>query len=325
MSNEQKIKFATDLCTFYNPQIWGQEGGYASIGELFTWGKWNEADFWKRVLKDVSDSGLDGIEITFSPGDWTSALRAYGTAEAFAEDVRNHGLEICGGFFSNRVPGTDRRLNLASEAHREEYVDLAKQYAEFLQACGADVMITALGLRQTRLKQPPAFIDLEVAQSIAQTLNEIGAATAQYGVTLALHPEAFTAFRDSRDADLFMLLTDPSYVAMCPDTAQFTVGGSDPVEIVKRHRDRVVLTHWKDAVGPAPRDVEIDDKIFETQIQWFAAVGQGVVDWHAWVKVLREMNYTGWAVFELDGSTDPVGDLRSIRAYVDASLGHLLP
>jgi sugar phosphate isomerase/epimerase len=324
MSEQRRIRFATDLCTFYNPAIWGQEGGYAGIGDLFTWGTWDEAAFWKRILKDVSDAGLDGIEITFSPGDWTSALRAYGTARAFADDVAAHGLEICSGFFSNRVPGTDRRLDLASADDRHEYVELAGRYAEFLSACNAGVMITALGLRRTRLAQPPLFVDLRLAESIAETLNCIGAETARHGVTLALHPEAFTVFRDSRDADLFMLLTDPSYVALCPDTAQFTVAGSDPIEIVSRHRDRVVMTHWKDAVGPAPNDVEIDDKIFETQIQWFAAVGRGVVDWPRWVRLLRELNYAGWAVFELDGSTDPVRDLRDIRAYVDASLGHLL-
>src|SRR3712207_8390230 len=46
-------------------------------------------------------------------------------------------------------------------------------------------------------------------------------------VRVALHPEAFTLFRNSRDADLFMLLTDTTYVFLCPDTAQFTVAGSD--------------------------------------------------------------------------------------------------
>jgi sugar phosphate isomerase/epimerase len=324
MSDSQRIRFATDLCTFYNPQIWGHEGGYASIGDIFSWGKWNEETFWQRILDDVAAAGLDGIEITFAPGDWTSALRAYGSAKAFSEDVTAHGLEVCSGFFSSRVPGTDRRLDLASPNDRSEYIELADQYASFLRECNADVMITALGLRRTRLQQPPFFVDLKVAETIAETLNALGAATARHGVTLALHPEAFTVFRDSRDADLFMLLTDPSYVALCPDTAQFTVAGSDPLEIVRRHRDRLVLTHWKDAVGPAPKDVEIDDKIYEKQIQWFAAVGQGVVDWHGWVRLLRELNYSGWAVFELDGATDPVKDLKDIRTYVEASLGHLL-
>jgi sugar phosphate isomerase/epimerase len=322
---QRNIKFATDLCTFYDPAFWGGEGGYAGIGNLFSWGTWNELTFWNRVLDSVSQARLDGIEITFAPGDWTSALTAYGSAQGFADEVARRDLEVCSGFFSSRVPGTDRHLDLASPDDRSEYVELADRYAEFLGVCGAKIMVTALGLRRTKSAEPPLFVDLHLAQSIAETLNQIGAATARHGVTLALHPEAFTVFRDSRDADLFMLLTDPNYVSLCPDTAQFTVAGSDPVEIAKRHRDRIVLTHWKDAVGPAPEGIEIDDNIYQTQIQWFAQVGQGIVDWPAWVRLLRNLHYSGWAVFELDGSVDPVAELSAIRTYVEASLGHLLP
>jgi sugar phosphate isomerase/epimerase len=324
MTDSREICFATDLCTFYDPAFWGHEGGYADIGNLFTWGTWTERTFWDRVLDSVQEAGLDGIEISFAPGDWTSALKAYGSAEKFAATVEQRGLAVCSGFMSSRVPGTDRRLDLASGTDRDEYVELASQYAEFLAACGADIVVTALGLRRSRLAREPLFVDMRLAQSIADTLNQIGAAVARHGVTLALHPEAFSMFRSARDVDLFMLLTDPAYVSLCPDTAQFTVAGSDPLQIVERHRDRLVLTHWKDAVGPAPDDVEIDDRIYQTQIQWFAQVGQGVVDWPAWCRLLRDLRYTGWAVFELDGAKDPAGDLRAIRAYVDAAVGHLL-
>ena len=325
MTETRGIRFATDLCTFYDPRYWGATGGYADIGDLYTWGKWDEAAFWARVLDAVAEAGLDGIEITFGPGDWTSALRAYGSAAGFAADVAAHGLAVCSGYLSSRVPGTDRHLDPGDPDHRAEYVEVADQYAAFLRDCGADVMVASLPLRASRLRQPPVIVDLRRAEEIAATLNLAGAATARQGVTLALHPESFSMLRDSRDTDLFLLLTDANYVALCPDAAQFTVAGSDPVEIIRRHRDRVVLTHWKDATGPAPRDVEIDERMYETQIQWFAAVGQGVVDWPAWVRTLRDIRYRGWAVFELDGATDPVADLTAIRRYVDASLGHLLP
>jgi sugar phosphate isomerase/epimerase len=105
-------------------------------------------------LDSVQEAGLDGIEVTFAPGDWTSALVAYGSAEGFAKEVAAHNLEVCSGFFSSRVPGTDRRLDLASADDRSEYVELADRYAEFLGACGANVLITALGLRKTKLARP---------------------------------------------------------------------------------------------------------------------------------------------------------------------------
>ena len=324
MPSGDRIRFATDLCTFYNPAAWGESGGYDDIGHLFASGRWNERSFWKRILHDVAQAGLDGIEITFPPGDWTSAARAYGSAEAFADDVAASGLAVCAGFLPPNDVETGRRLDFANGDDRAATIELAKRYGAFLATCGAGVMVTALGVRRTRLADPPPVVDLRLAERIAETLNLMGAAAAREGVRLALHPEAFSVLRNSRDADLFMLLTDPSYVGLCPDTAQFTVAGSDPIAITRRHRDRIALTHWKDAVGPAPPDVEIDEHIFQTQIQWFAEVGTGMVDWPSWARTLREIDYTGWAVFELDGAADPVADLTAIRRYVTGALGHLL-
>lgn len=58
-------------------------------------------------------------------------------------------------------------------------------------------------------------------------------------------------------------------------------------------------------------------------MQWFAPVGQGVVDWSAWMRLMRDIRYTGWAVFELDVTPDPVGELKNIRRFVEESLGHI--
>jgi sugar phosphate isomerase/epimerase len=283
-------------------------------------GGWDPLRFWERILDATREAGLDGIEITFAPGDWHSALRAYGSAQGFAAAVRQRGLEVCSGYMSTRVFDTDRYANLDDPADHAVLVEMAGGYAEFLRGCGADVMVASLPLRKSRDADPPLFVDLRLAESIAGALNRMGAATLRQGVRLALHPESFSMFRNSRDVDLFMLLTDPTYVFLCPDTAQFTVAGSNPIEIVSRHRDRLALTHWKDATGAAPADVPIDESIYDRQIQWFAAVGTGVVDWPAWLRLLRDLRYTGWAVFELDAAPDPVGDLKRILAYVEGSL-----
>lgn len=321
MAEAKRIKFATDLVTFYAPSFWGGTGDLDAIGDLFSWGTWDPPRFWERVLDSAREAGLDGIEITFPPGDWHSALAAYGSASGFATAVRQRGLEVCSGFLSSRRPGTSHYLDLADPDEQRELAEIASGYAEFLAACGSEVMVMGLLLRRSRDADPPLFIDLRLAEKIVDGLHRIGAATLKHGVRFALHPEAFTMFRSARDVDLFLTLTDPTYVAFCPDTAQFAVAGSDPIEIVRRHRDRVVLTHWKDATGPAPADVPIDDTIWARQAQWFAEVGTGIVDWPAWMRLLREMRYTGWAVFELDGAPNPVVELQRIRRYVETALG----
>jgi len=322
MSNRRNIKYATDLITFYNAAWWGHSDPDADLVEIFQWGNVNPEQFWKRILDSVSAAGLDGIEVTFPPGDFRSALQAFGSANGFAVEMRTRSLEVASGYFSNH--STDGRvLDWENREHHGELVENAEAYAEFLATCACNHIVVSLMLRKDRDHIPPLFADLRLAEVACEGLHLAGAASARHGVSLALHPEAFTVFRNSRDVDLYMALLDPTYVNLCPDTAQFAVAGSDPVAICDRHKVRVVLTHWKDATGPAPRDVPIDDTIWDRPIEWFAPVGRGVVDWPAWMRLMRDIRYTGWAVFELDKTLDPVGELIGIRRFLESSLGHI--
>lgn len=320
MTDTRRIKFATDLVTYYAPSFWGGSGDMDQIYNLFAGGKWDPLRFWERILDSSREAGLDGIEITFRPGDWHSAHAAYGSAAGFAQAVHARGLEVCSGFFSNYLPEAGRFADFADLNDHTVLLEMTDGYAEFLAGCGAEVMVVSLPLRKSRDAAPPLFADLKLIEPMADLLNRMGYAALRHGVRIAMHPEAFSLFRNSRDVDLVMLLTDPTYVWLCPDTAQFTVAGSDPIEIVKRHRDRLLITHWKDAVGPSPADVHIDDSIYARQVQWFAGVGTGVVDWHGWLRTLRDLHYTGWAVFELDAAPDPVGELQKIKQYVESAL-----
>ena len=323
MTDTRNIRYATDLVTFYNPAWWGGEGDLDAIGTLFEWGDWTPESFWNRVLDAVQEAGLDGIELTFAPGNYRSALDAYGSAEGFAGAVAARGLQVAAGFFSNRDPETGANRSFTNPDDHARLTELVEEYAAFLAVSGCGTLVCTLPLRADRDADPPVFIGLRTAEAAADGLHRAAAAAARHNVSLALHPEAFTMFRNARDVDLLMTLLDPTYVNLCPDTAQFTVAGSDPVAIAERHKDRVVLTHWKDATGPAPKDVHIDDTIFARQVQWFAPMGRGVVDWPAWMRLMRDIGYRGWAVFELDAATDPVAELAAMRRFMEDSLGYI--
>ena len=125
------------------------------------------------------------------------------------------------------------------------------------------------------------------------------------------------------DADSAHEFSKGNIVFLCPDTAQLIVAGSDPVRIMSPHRERVACIHWRDAVGPAPADTRIDDTIYSRQLRWYTSTGEGVVDWPAWMRLLRDMRYRGWAQFELDLAADPIGELRKSRQYVENALSHI--
>lgn len=322
MTDIRNIKFATDLITFYNPAWWGHQNLDADLASIFEWGTVDPDLFWDRILTSVVEAGMDGIELTFPPGDFRRALSTFGSANGFATEVRSRNLEVASGYFSNRtVDG--RVLDWENPDHHSQLIENVQEYAQFLEACDSRTIVVSLMLRKDRDADPPLFADIRLAEMACDGLHQAAAAAAHHGVSLALHPEAFTVFRNARDVDLYMTLLDPTYVNLCPDTAQFTVAGSDPVAICDRLKDRVVLTHWKDATGPSPRDVPIDDSIWDRQIQWFAPVGRGVVDWPAWMRLMRDIRYSGWAVFELDKTLDPVSELRQMRSFLESSLGHI--
>jgi sugar phosphate isomerase/epimerase len=307
-----QIKFAVDLITFFHPAYWNV-GNHGAIVEL---ARAEPRSFWDRMLDGIAEAGVTGVELTFSPFNWQDAIKTYGSRADFAKALEGRGLSLASGFFAELEHGSD----LTDEAVQRTVLARAELYAELIAACGGDAMVMGLPMRQTPNSRPPAFVDLAMTQQLADFINRVGAVVAQHGIKLALHTEAHSMFAMSRDVDLFMLLTDPVYVGFCPDAAHLVLVGSDPIEVVKRHRDRLVVAHWKDAIGPMPADTPIDTQIHDRHRPYFCRLGAGRVDWPAWARLHRDLHFTGWAILELDAAADPVGEITACRQFVEAAL-----
>ncbi|SFJ23482.1 sugar phosphate isomerase/epimerase family protein [Celeribacter neptunius] len=306
---QPKLNFGVDLVTFHHPKFWGVED-YEGITQK---AEATPGLFWDTILDAVAEAGIKGIELTFAPFDWEGAVNAYGTAEAFSEAMTSRDLTLCSGFFvdlANFAPGDDET----------GLTDRAVSYAKFLRAGGADIMVTGLPMRQTPALSATQPYDLEAAQALAGLVHRIAKAVAECGVRLALHTEAHSVFAAARDVDLMMLLTDPADVHMCPDTAHLILMGGDPIQIVDRHHERMIIAHWKDAIGPMPADTPIDADIHDRHRPYFCGFGLGRVDWPAWMRLLNTRGYQGWAILELDAAPDPVGDLKRGLTFVRQAL-----
>jgi sugar phosphate isomerase/epimerase len=48
----------------------------------------------------------------------------------------------------------------------------------------------------------------------------------------------------------------------------------------------------------------------------------GVVDWHEWVKILRDNQWSGWGVAEIDMSVDPQREIASGIDYYNNELAN---
>lgn len=310
------LKFAVDLITFFHPDFWD----VASAGDISALAQDDPRMFWDKMLETIAQSGVRGVETSISPLDHHSALAAYGSVEQVKAVFEAHGLQLVSGFYHD----FERFGDLADPAVRSEICKDACQLGAFLAAMGGETLVLGLPMRKTKGEDPIEFVDFNRVLPLATLCNELGAALAKLGLGLALHTEGHSVMCTARDVDLFMLLTDPLYVDLCPDSAHLLLCGGDPVEIFERHRQRVSITHWKDATGAMPLDVNIDPEVHTLHRNYFCTLGAGRVDWHAWAKAHSGAGFSGWMVLEVDASPDPLSTIRDSRAYVETAVAHLL-
>ncbi|MGW1024269.1 sugar phosphate isomerase/epimerase family protein [Streptomyces sp. NPDC002577] len=295
-------RFATDIVTFYHPDFWGLE----SADAFRTWAVRNPGSFWERVMDALAEAGVTGIELTFPPGDIDSVLRAFGNVPSFRRELEARGLSVVSAFIAaSECPDWRDSENLP------EIVADAERRAAFLADVGAELLVAGLPMRTTFGTRPPFFVDAAYMTRMAEIAHVVGEAVAQHGVKLAFHTESNSTLWYERDIDLFMALTDPRYVWLCPDSCHIALGGGDPVAVARRHSQRIALAHWKDAIKPIDVELTIDETVFAQQQPYMTELGTGIVDWRGWADAMSLTPGAGIVLIELDEAADPVAALRA--------------
>ena len=302
-------RFATDVVTFYHPDFWGLDSAEA----LRDWARDHPRPFWERVMDALAEAGITGLELTFPPGDIDSALRAFGGAASFRRELAAHGLSVVSAF----IAGSDAPADWRQDGDLPAIVADAERRAAFLAEVGAELLVAGLPMRTTFGTRPPFFVDAAYMTRMADIAHVVGEAVSRYGVKLAFHTESNSSLWYERDIDLFMTLTDPRYVWLCPDSCHIALGGGDPVAVARRHSQRIALAHWKDAVKPIDVHLTIDDTVFAQQQPYMTELGTGIVEWRSWADAMSRTPGAGTVLVELDEAADPVAALRAGRAVAE--------
>lgn len=313
MPSNHNSRFGVDLITFYHPEFWG----VSSFDDIVDLRTSDPLAMWERILDSVSAAGMELIEMTFPPADWNSAIEAYGSAGGFRHELTSRGLGLKSGFH------LADDWNETTDRHKAS--DDAARYAEFVRDAGGDTLVVGPPMRRSRNAIPPKFIDHEYMSNIADLLHHVGDATLRLGVRTAVHTEAHSVLSSQRDVDLLMTLTDPEYVFLCPDTGQLAISGADPARVMSHHLDRMVISHWKDAVGPMPAGVPIDEGIHLAHREYFRRVGAGAINWFAWWDLVQKSPASDVTLLELDAVPDPVTEMIAAREYIQMTLSISAP
>lgn len=304
-----QLKFGVDLITFYHPEFWGTTDRDGFTKRALD----DPRAFWECTAESIAQAGVTGVELTFPPGDWETATTTFGSGTGLAKFLGAYGLEAISGFFS----GFEYSRDVLDATAQQDIIEQAKRYAGFLAAAGGPIMVAGMPMRKRGTPESPVFMDFDYVKAVADLTNRVGAATTVEGVRLALHPEVGSMFCVRRDIDLVLALTDPSFVDFCPDTAHILLGGVSPVAVLRDHHERLVIAHWKDAVGRWPNDDLSNEQRFELEADYFKRVGTGSVDWHGWIRTLDEARFSGWTILELDDAENPIEQVTEARQFVE--------
>lgn len=127
-------------------------------------------------------------------------------------------------------------------------------------------------------------------QRLADGLDRVVDVAERHGLRASYHPHLTTIVEGPEQVDRILSL---SRIGFCPDTGHLAAGGGDPVDLIRRHADRVTHVHLKD---------------FTPQPFAFHPLGRGSVDIPGVIRALQDAGYDGWATVELDEYDGAPGD-----------------
>lgn len=283
----------TDLSYFKRPITPGParlQLGYAAI----TWGG-NDA----QAIRDISEVGFRGIQLR------ANLLQEYGERPKALRDLLAEHKLIFTAFSSGGV-------RIAPGSEKEEIAKHAR-HAAFVRDAGGLYLQVTDSARPTE-RQPSA----DDFKQLGRVLNEIGKRATDLGVPVGYHNHMHSLGESPAEVDRIMESSDPHFVKLLLDVAHYQQGGGDPAQAIRKYRDRLLFLHIKDVESIAPADAN-------ARPYRFVELGRGRVDLPAVFAALKETNFRGWAVVELDAVPDktrtPKESALISRKYLEEKLG----
>ncbi len=198
-------------------------------------------------------------------------------------------------------------------------LEAAQREADALRALPDSATLVVQGGRR-----PAAGYTADQFQRLAAALNRLGEYCQRIGLAVGLHPHTGTAIETRADMDTILGLLDPALVGFAPDTGQIAKGGSDILDLLRTHRDRIVHVHLKDWNGQYTHGADGKEIDVSGYVN-YEPIGNGMLPMAAILAMLTpEQGFTGWINVELDGTARAPRPPRAAAAMSRDYLGQLL-
>lgn len=281
-----------------------------------SWGIWEQtihrADLVppRPLLETVTAMGYQALE-TGPPGYLAENGRSA------VELIAPFGVELVATFLPVRLDDED--------GFREDLGALDRT-TEVLAAAGGGIVLLADAERPERAavsgrpeEMAGRALSEEQLDRAGERLDRAAARCSERGLAAALHPHAASYIESPVEVEAILERTE---LPLCIDTGHAVVGGGDPVDLVRRHGERLAHLHLKDvdeAVLARLRAGEIDmDEAWASGI--FCAFGEGVVPLPEFLAEPSVRALDGYGVLEQDRMAVTVDDLPAVRAVEEQNL-----
>jgi sugar phosphate isomerase/epimerase len=218
-----------------------------------------------QIFAELAPARLDGLEVMHN------VLRHDGAPERLRELSKRHRLPVLGSSWS---------ADLWDRARHEAALADVRLILRNLQACGGRTLGISVG--DARRKKTEAEFDAQ-----AEALVQVRTLCRDHGVAPNLHNHVYEV-RDG-EHDLNGTLARLPDFPLGPDLGWLFRAKVDPLDFVRRRGRQMIFAHL--------RNEKSDGK-------WPEDLNEGVIDYAAVGKALRELNFSGHLVIELAHERD---------------------
>lgn len=266
------------------------------------------------LLDVMRDTGFTGLRVTQFP----LILENYGISAAQMErEVAKRNLHVVTISFSGPF---------AERAEHGKLRENARKAMEFLKGFGAKHLVV---FSPRRVSESGTAAPAEAWKAMCDGIESVGELAGEMGFRAGLHNHLDQMVENQAELDLFMKTTDAKKVWLSPDTAHLHLAGCDVPSNLKKYSKRLILADYKDAKWTTPsadmvfengRVLKKDSKAAKFHSSIYD-LGDGEIDFKACHRVLKETQFNGWLIVDLDTArTGPRKSYERCGAYVVSQL-----
>lgn len=252
-------------------------------------------------IKQAAKLGLDGVQIYATTGEFSPETLTAEKKVEYKALLKENGMVV------SALCGDMGGYGFEIEKDNAERIEKTKRIIDLAVEFGSKVVTTHIGVIPADKSEPRYAIMLEA-------LTECGLYAKSRGVTMAIEtgPEKAKTL-------LAFLKDTQGGVGVNLDPANFVmVTGQNPVEAVLLLKDYIVHTHAKDGIMLKENNpTEVYHAFAVGGVEALNAcegfqevpLGQGQVDWGAYLSALKEIGYGGFLTIERETGENPAEDI----------------